>query len=75
MMTMTVSRTNLSIGLLLGVLICVTIAYSLPLLTVTSNPFTEHIHYIESHVRALISQIIDLQSQLPFPSPIAIVPQ
>ena len=75
MLTMTLSRTNLSIGLLLGFLICVTIRYSLTSLTVTSNPFTEHINQIELHIRSLLSQIIDLQSQLPFPSPIAIVQQ
>jgi hypothetical protein len=72
---MTVSRTSLGIGLLFGVLVCVAIGYSLPLLTVTSNPFAEHINQIESHIRSLISQITDLQSQLPFPSPIAVVPR
>jgi hypothetical protein len=77
MMTMTVSRTRLGIGVLLGVLVCVVIGYSilLPLWTVTANPFAEHIDQIESHIRALIAQIIDLQSQLSFPSPIAIMPQ
>lgn len=74
MMTMTLSRTNLGIGLLLGLLICVAIGYSLSLLTVTSNPFTEHINQIESQIRSLLSRILDLQSQLPFPSPIAVVP-
>jgi hypothetical protein len=71
---MTVSRTRLGIGVLFSILVCVAIGYSLLLPTVTSNPFTEHIKYIESHIRSLISQIIDLQSQLPFLSPISVVP-
>jgi hypothetical protein len=75
MMTVMVSRTRLGIGVLFGVLVCVVIGFSLPLLTVTANPFAEPIDQIKSHIRALISQIIDLQSQLPFPSSVAIVPQ
>lgn len=72
---MTISRTSLGIGLLLGVLISVAIGFSLPLLTLTSNPFAEHITQIESQIRSLLSRIIELQSQLPLPSPIAVVPQ
>jgi hypothetical protein len=57
------------------VLISVAIGFSLPLLTLTINPFAEHITQIESQIRSLLSRIIELQSQLPFPSPIAVVPQ
>ena len=74
MMNMTLTRKRFSIGLLFGVLIFVAIGYSIQLPTMTANPFAEHINQIESHIRSLISQIIDLQSQLPLSLPIAAVP-
>jgi hypothetical protein len=60
--------TRARIGVLFGVFVCVAIGYLIPLPTVKSNPFADH---IESHIRTLLSQIMELQSQLPLPSPIA----
>lgn len=73
-MNMTLTRKRFSIGLLFGVIIFVAIGYSRQLPTMTANPFAEHINQIESHIRSLISQIVDLQSQLPLSLPIAVVP-